>query len=76
MSYQCCIDGSNLYVDGSYVCSKCGKDRTKEHLNSIGYDFHTDFKNFINSEVDKKCDCGAAKTSNPDCHAYYCSIKK
>lgn len=76
MTPTCCTGSVSVYVDGSYICSKCGKDVTKQHFNSIGYDFHTDIKNFIDKEINKKCDCGASKTQNPGCHAHYCSIKK
>jgi len=46
----CNCKANHIYHDGSYVCSGCGRNKTLEHLNQLGYDFNTDLKDYVNKD--------------------------
>jgi len=65
---QCCGNAPALWKDGNWSCSECDSIvQFEEQLDIFG--------NQAIPKVSKvaKCDCGASKTNNPNCHANWCS---
>lgn len=65
----CCNNIATVYRNQAWHCSECGKQ--------ISDTENLDFFEFGLPESSPawklKCDCGASKTSNPNCHATWCS---
>lgn len=67
----CCSNEVILYVDGSYVCMNCAKDRTGEMLLLNGFDFAEDLSQFVDKS-EAECECGSNKTPNHNLHTFWC----
>lgn len=68
----CCGISPVIFKNNRWVCSECESDNAL-HENQL--ELFEYFSNVIKDLDNKKCDCGASKTSNTNCHANWCSIK-
>jgi hypothetical protein len=67
----CCSNEVVLYVDGSYVCMNCSKDRTGEYLLLNGFDFPVDLSEFVEKKTNAICECGGDKLKSG--HSDWCA---
>jgi hypothetical protein len=66
-----CSNSVPVYTDGMWQCGNCGSIACVPNH----FDFSEFFKSTEPFDSDlKECTCGASKTSNPNCHAFYCDL--
>jgi hypothetical protein len=76
MMFSCCGGKGTATWDNQaqqWKCKDCGSIQSNDS-SYIGNGFTNEIKPWSSNKV-KKCTCGAAKTSNPNCHSDWCDAK-